>query len=63
MKKNASGKLMDFPEAFLVERIFCREIRSRFFVELCFLSNNARIFLEKSGNVCIKFIKCYKNIN
>ena len=54
MKKNASGKLMDFPEAFLVERIFCREIRSRFFVELCFLSNNARIFLEKYGNECTK---------
>lgn len=41
---------MDFPEAFLL-------------YHCVFLSNNARIFLEKYGNECIKFIKCYKNIN
>lgn len=63
MNKNAFGELMDFPEAFLFGRIYGRAGKSKLSVKLCFLSKDARIFLEKSGNVCIKFIKCYKNIN
>ena len=63
MNKNAFGEFMDFPEAFFIIKDFDRVVRNRIFAELYFLSNNARIFLEKSGNECIKFIKCYKNIN